>query len=52
MDNQLVMPLSIAQTLLGLPGKVQAIRVSALTVPENELSRRAVATALSETRDG
>lgn len=40
-DNQLVMPLSITQTLLGLPGKVQAIRVSALTVPENELSRRA-----------
>ncbi|WP_312559998.1 ABC transporter permease [Atlantibacter hermannii] len=40
-DNQLVMPLSIAQTLLGLPGKMQAIRVSALTVPENELSRRA-----------
>lgn len=40
-DNQLVMPLSSAQTLLGLPGKVQAIRVSALTVPENELSRRA-----------
>ncbi|MFI3035998.1 ABC transporter permease [Atlantibacter hermannii] len=40
-DNQLVMPLSIAQTLLGLPAKVQAIRVSALTVPENELSRRA-----------
>lgn len=40
-DNQLVMPLSVAQTLLGLPGKVQAIRVSALTVPENELSRRA-----------
>jgi len=29
------------QQLLGLPGKVQAIRVSALTVPENELSRRA-----------
>jgi len=40
-DNQLVMPLSLAQSLLGLPGKVQAIRVSALTVPENELSRRA-----------
>lgn len=35
------MPLSTAQTLLDLPGKVQAIRVSALTVPENELSRRA-----------
>jgi len=40
-DNQLVMPLSLTQSLLGLPGKVQAIRVSALTVPENELSRRA-----------
>ncbi|MFS2222302.1 ABC transporter permease [Pantoea sp. B65] len=40
-DNQLVMPLSIVQSLLGLSGKVQAIRVSALTVPENELSRRA-----------
>lgn len=40
-DNQLVMPLSTVQHLLGLPGKVQAIRVSALTVPENELSCRA-----------
>lgn len=40
-DSQLVMPLATVQTLLGLPGKVQAIRVSALTVPENELSRRA-----------
>ncbi|WP_279024919.1 ABC transporter permease [Gibbsiella quercinecans] len=40
-DNQLVMPLAIVQDLLGLQGKVQAIRVSALTVPENALSRRA-----------
>ena len=40
-DNQLVMPLNTVQQLLNLPGKVQAIRVSALTVPENELSRRA-----------
>ncbi len=40
-DNQLVMPLSIVQRSLGLTGKIQAIRVSALTVPENELSRRA-----------
>jgi putative ABC transport system permease protein len=40
-DNQLVMPLAVVQQLLGLQGKVQAIRVSALTVPENELSRRA-----------
>lgn len=40
-DNQLVMPLAVVQSLLNLPGKVQAIRVSALTVPENALSRRA-----------
>ncbi|MCL9673014.1 MULTISPECIES: ABC transporter permease [Enterobacteriaceae] len=40
-DNQLVMPLNVVQQLLNLQGKVQAIRVSALTVPENELSRRA-----------
>lgn len=40
-DNQLIMPLAVVQSLLGLPGKVQAIRVSALTVPENALSRRA-----------
>ena len=40
-DNQLVMPLSAAQNLLGLEGKVQSVRVSALTVPENDLSRKA-----------
>lgn len=40
-DSQLVMPLAVVQQLLNLQGKVQAIRVSALTVPENELSRRA-----------
>lgn len=40
-DNQLIMPLSRVQTLLGLEGKVQAVRVSALTVPENDLSRKA-----------
>ncbi|WP_288064544.1 ABC transporter permease [Rodentibacter caecimuris] len=40
-DNQLVMPLSAAQTLLGLEGKVQSVKVSALTVPENTLSRKA-----------
>ncbi|SFC99626.1 ABC transporter permease [Pragia fontium] len=40
-EQQLVMPLVQVQTLLGLPAKVQAIRVSALTVPENELSRKA-----------
>ncbi|EHD22273.1 MULTISPECIES: ABC transporter permease [Brenneria] len=40
-ENRLVMPLAAVQRLLGLEGKIQAIRVSALTVPENDLSRRA-----------
>lgn len=40
-ENEIVLPLSAAQKLLNLAGKVQAIKVSALTVPENELSRRA-----------
>lgn len=40
-DNQIVMPLSAAQALLGLEGKVQSVKVSALTVPENALSRKA-----------
>ncbi|BFU59951.1 MULTISPECIES: ABC transporter permease [Rodentibacter] len=40
-DNQIVMPLSAAQTLLGLEGKIQSVKVSALTVPENSLSRKA-----------
>ncbi|XOD69919.1 MAG: ABC transporter permease [Sodalis sp. (in: enterobacteria)] len=40
-DDQLVMPLGVVQSFLGLSGKVQSIRVSALTVPENALSRRA-----------
>ncbi|QGM80510.1 ABC transporter permease [Otariodibacter oris] len=40
-ENQIVMPLSEVQNLLGLEGKVQEIKVSALTVPENALSRKA-----------
>ncbi|UDW84275.1 ABC transporter permease [Pasteurella canis] len=40
-EKQLVLPLSAVQTLLGLQGKIQAIKVSALTVPENALSRKA-----------
>ncbi|MDC2824895.1 ABC transporter permease [Rodentibacter pneumotropicus] len=40
-DSQIVMPLSAAQALLGLEGKVQSVKVSALTVPENALSRKA-----------
>ncbi len=40
-ENRLVMPLAAVQNMLGLEGRIQAVRVSALTVPENELSRRA-----------
>ncbi len=40
-DGQLILPLAAAQALLGLQDKIQAIRVSALTVPENVLSRKA-----------
>jgi len=40
-EGVLVVPLKLAQELLKQPGKVQAIKVSALTVPENDLSRKA-----------
>ena len=40
-ENEIVLPLNAAQQLLNLKGKIQGIKVSALTVPENELSRRA-----------
>lgn len=40
-EQQIVMPLNAAQYLLNLAGKIQSIKVSALTVPENELSRKA-----------
>ncbi len=40
-DGAIVAPLAIVQDIVGQPGKVQSIDVSALTVPENELSRKA-----------
>ncbi|KGQ71236.1 ABC transporter permease [Chelonobacter oris] len=40
-ENQLIVPLSALQKSLNLGGKVQSVRVSALTVPENDLSRKA-----------
>lgn len=40
-DDGLTAPLPLAQTMAGMPGKVQAVDVSALTVPENALSKRA-----------
>jgi putative ABC transport system permease protein len=40
-DQRILMPLKYAQQLLDRSGKLQRIRVSALTVPENALSRKA-----------
>lgn len=40
-ENALLGPLPIVQRLAGLEGKVQSVSVSALTVPEDLLSRRA-----------
>src|SRR6266568_127706 len=40
-ENALVAPLATVQRLAGLPGKVQSVSVSALTVPEDRLSRKA-----------
>jgi putative ABC transport system permease protein len=39
-DGQLVAPLAVAQRLLGRPGAVRRIYVSALTKPEDALGRR------------
>ncbi len=40
-ENAIVAPLSIVQNITGLQGKVQSVDVSALTVPEDALARRA-----------
>jgi putative ABC transport system permease protein len=40
-DEQIYIPLAAAQTLAGKPGLVSRVEVSALTTPDNELSRRA-----------
>ncbi|WP_424405719.1 ABC transporter permease [Pasteurella sp. PK-2025] len=40
-EQQIILPLHALQQLLGLKGKIQSIKVSALTVPENALSRKA-----------
>jgi putative ABC transport system permease protein len=39
-DNQIVAPLSLAQQILGKPGAVRRLYVSALTKPEDALARR------------
>jgi putative ABC transport system permease protein len=40
-ESALVAPLPVVQRLTGLEGKVQSVSVSALTVPEDKLSRKA-----------
>lgn len=40
-ESSLIAPLAIIQKLTGLEGKVQSVSVSALTVPEDKLSRKA-----------
>ncbi len=39
-ENEIIAPLSVAQSLLGRPGAVRQIYVSALTKPEDALARR------------
>jgi putative ABC transport system permease protein len=39
-DNQIVAPLAVAQQFLGKPGAVRRLLVSAMTKPEDALSRR------------
>ncbi|MBI2882135.1 MAG: FtsX-like permease family protein [Candidatus Tectomicrobia bacterium] len=40
-EDQLFVPLRVAQKLFGLPGKVEGVRVSALVTPDNALAARA-----------
>jgi putative ABC transport system permease protein len=39
-DEQIVAPLAVAQQIIGRPGAVRRVMVSALTKPEDELARR------------
>ena len=40
-ENAILVPLNIGQALFGLEGRVHSVKVSALTVPENALSKKA-----------
>ena len=42
-DNAILTDLSIMQTVLNVPGKIDSIDVSAITTPENDLARKAAA---------
>ena len=50
-DNQIVAPLALAQQLIGRPGVVRKIYVSALTKPEDALARRDPRSMSPETYD-
>jgi putative ABC transport system permease protein len=50
-DNQIVAPLALAQQILGKPGAVRRVYVSALTKPEDALARRDPATMPPEMYD-
>lgn len=39
-DDKVIAPLHVAQTIVGTPGAVQRVFVSALTTPEDEFARR------------
>jgi putative ABC transport system permease protein len=50
-DEQILAPLPVAQKLVGKPGAVRRVYVSAVTKPEDELARRDPATMSPEMRD-
>lgn len=50
-NNQIVAPLAIAQEILGRPGAVRRVLLSALTKPEDDLARRNPDTMSPEMRD-
>jgi putative ABC transport system permease protein len=50
-DDQIVAPLAVAQALLGRPGAVRRIYVSALTKPEDAFARRDPKTMSGKTYD-
>lgn len=49
-EEKIYVPLAWLQRVLGLPGKVARVEVSALTTPENELARKAAAEPQALTR--
>lgn len=50
-DNQIVAPLAVAQQIIGKPGAVRRLYVSALTKPEDALARRDPKTMTTEMYD-